>query len=247
MVRMIDLHNHSLPTVDDGAKDYEEAIKNIEYLIERGVTDIVFTSHYILNSRYSINVVERQKILARLSKMLNTSKINLYLGNEVFINDSISDLLVQNEITTLNMSKYLLVEFPLNHPICHLDQFICELNDQGITPIIAHPERYIYFQKHPEKIEEILEYDCLLQCNLGSINKQFGRKAKKLMKTLLKKDLVSFIATDFHHVVSKDYITSSIKKLKKIISNEKLHQLCYENPKKVLENETIDIHRYQTV
>ena len=60
MDRIIDIHNHSLPSVDDGARDLTEAIQNIEYLKDKNITDIVFTSHYICDTDYVSDVSERK-------------------------------------------------------------------------------------------------------------------------------------------------------------------------------------------
>lgn len=241
MDKIIDLHNHSLPYVDDGAKDMKEAIKNIRYLQERGITSIVLTSHYIYNSKYSVELIERKKIFDKLKEYFKEENINLYLGNEVFICDSdiLLDLIKKLKIATINRSRYLLIEFPINQHIHHIDKLLCELNDKGIVPIIAHPERYLKYQKDYEKIYELLEYNCLLQCNLGSIGGQYGSKAKNYMKWLLKQNLVSFIATDFHHIQEKDIISKSFKKLDKIISKSKQEELLYKNAKYVLENRDI--------
>ena len=246
MDRMIDLHNHSLPGVDDGAKTFEEAIDNIEFLKEKKITDIILTSHYMCDTDYVVEVSERRKILEKLKLHYKNDNINLYLGNEVYVCDSdiLLDLIKKEEITTLNGSRYLLIEFPLHQRVHHIDQLLCELNDKGIVPIIAHPERYRMFQKDYKKILELLEYDCLLQCNLGSISGQYGSKAKKYMKWLLKHNLVSFIATDFHHIPSKDTFNKSMKKLNRIISKEKKEELLYKNPKCVLEDTKIKLNSY---
>lgn len=237
MNKMIDLHNHILPMVDDGSRDIDEAIESIKYLKSRGITDIVLTSHYIVDTSYCKTVSEREKILDELNKQIDNDT-NLYLGNEVYAADykTLLSLLKENKITTLNKSKYLLIEFPMDQVLNRVDLLLCELNANGIIPIIAHPERYSIYKKHPEKIYELFEYNCLLQCNLGSISGQYGKQAKKCVKWLLKHDLVFALATDYHHIGKKDYISKAFKKLKWVISKNKIEELTYINPKKVLDN-----------
>lgn len=236
MNRIIDIHNHSLPFVDDGAKSLEEAIDNINYLKSLGITDIILTSHYILNSKYNATLSKREEIYQELKKSLDND-INIYLGNELFITDSktILKLLQNKEITTLNNSRYLLIEFPINSKLNHIDQIICELNDNGIVPIIAHPERYPYFDRHLDELKNILEYNVLLQCNIESINGKYGKTAKKLLKKLLKENMVSFLATDFHHQ-SLSNLEKAFKKINKILSLEQLDILLNKNPLQVLNN-----------
>lgn len=240
MNNLIDIHNHSLPNVDDGAKNIDEALSNIVYLSGMGYTDIVLTSHYIVNSKYQSNIEQRTKILKELRKRLPV-KVNLYLGNEVYITEAseILELLEKREIATINDSKYLLLEFPLNYEIHYLDRLLCELNEAGIIPIIAHPERYTYFQKKYKKINKVLDFNCLLQVNLESLGGKHGKKAKKYAKYLLKEGLVSILATDLHNLNHKRNINKHINKAKKIVGDEVLEKLVKTNPKKVLENEDI--------
>ncbi len=241
MDKIIDIHSHVLPGVDDGSKTIDQALESIDYLISIGVTDIMLTSHYVIDSDYTSSVKDREKILAKLMRKTADRKVNLYLGNEVFLCDSIIDLLDKKEITTLNKSRYLMIELPLYQSFHHLDQIVCELNDKKIVPIIAHPERYRFFQKNPKYIKEILEYDCLIQCNIGSLVGQYGRKAKKLMKWLLKEKLVSFVSTDLHSTNQSEFYNKGFKKLKKKETEDYYKLLTYTNAKKVLEDKEINL------
>ena len=62
------------------------------------------------------------------------------------------------------------------------------------------------------------------------------------MKKLLKKNVISVLATDIHFPNNKIYLNMDTirKKLTKIISEEKLKELTILNPKKIINNEDID-------
>lgn len=237
--KIIDIHTHILPGIDDGAKDIEESIEIINYLYKNGITDIVLTSHYIKDTKYRYNQIARENLFNNLVEKLNNSSINLYLGNEVYLTDDVIDLLEQHEISTINKTKYMLIELPLTNYVANLQNILCELNDYGIIPIIAHPERYEFLQKNYKRVRELLEFNCLLQCNVDSIIGKYGTKAKKTMKWLLKKDLVSFVATDTHYVGNDEELQKAYKKLKKKVGLNKFNELTQINPKKVLENQNI--------
>ena len=239
MDKIIDIHTHILPGVDDGAKTIADSRKIINYLKKVGITDIVLTSHYIENSKYKFNTLIRSKILTELKKFLDLNDINLYLGNEVYLSDNTIDLFEKHEITTLNNSKYMLVELPLNTYLKNFPSMLCDISDYGIVPIIAHPERYRFIQKDKKRISELLEFNSLLQCNILSLTGKYGKKAKKTVKWLLKKDLVSFVATDSHYASDPKELEKAYKKLKKIVGLDKYKELTYYNPKKVLENKNI--------
>jgi len=240
MDKMVDIHTHILPGVDDGAKTIEESLEILEYLYRCGFTDFVLTSHYIQNTKYNVNKEERKNIFQELKKKLPHQDMNLYLGNEVYLCETILDLLKKKKIATLNDTKYILIELPLTGYLKRLPNILCELTSQGYTPIVAHPERYHFLQKNKQRVKELLEFDCLLQCNLDSITGKYGRKAKKLMKWLLKKDLVQFIATDTHYVEKEKHLKKSLKKLKKTVGKEKFLELISTNPLKMLKGEEVE-------
>lgn len=240
MDNYVDIHSHILYGIDDGSKSLEESKEIIKQHIEMGFKDIVVTPHYIENSDYITNNEEKEKILKTLKKEFND--INIYLGNEVFINNNIEELLNNNEISTINGSKYLLIELPLHNKIKNATDIIYELRIKGIIPIIAHPERYEFVQKNPDSVDELIEEGAILQSNYGSIIGVYGEHAKKTMKKLLKKNVISVLATDIHFPNNKIYLNMDTirKKLTKIISEEKLKELTILNPKKIINNEDID-------
>lgn len=239
MDKIIDIHTHILPGIDDGSHDINESIEIINYLYSVGITDIVLTSHYVMDTSYNYNQLVRTKLLNTLKEKLNNDNINLYLGNEVYLNNKVIDLLENHEITTINNTKYMLVELPLMGYLNDFQNILCDLNSYGVIPIIAHPERYSFIQKNKKRIRELLEFNCLLQCNIDSLTGNYGRKAKKVMKWLLKKDLVQFVATDTHRVSDSDKLKLAYNKLKKLVGNDKFLELTNINPTKVLNNEEV--------
>jgi len=239
MDNYVDIHSHILYGIDDGSKSLDESINIIKQHIEMGFKDIVVTPHYIKNSDYITNNKEKEKILKTLKKEFNN--INLYLGNEVFINNNIEELLNNNEISTINGSKYLLIELPLHNKIKNATDIIYELRIKGIIPIIAHPERYEFVQKNPDSVDELIEEGAILQANYGSIIGVYGEHSKKTIKKLLKKNKISLFATDIHFPNNKIYqnMDTIRKKLIKIIGEEKYIDLTITNPKKIINNEKL--------
>ena len=238
--RKIDIHTHILPGVDDGAKSINESAEIIEYLKGLGVTDVILTSHYIRGTSYQYNTKSRINILNNMENILKNNNIRLYIGNEVYLCDEVVELYKSGEICTLNNSRYMLVELPLTSYYKNYPNALCELNDIGIVPIIAHPERYRFIQKDKRNINELLEFRCLLQINIDSLIGKYGRKAQKIAKFLLKKNLVSFVATDTHYVSDPKKLAKAYKKLKRIVGEEKYKELVYLNPKRVIEDKTIE-------
>lgn len=235
---MIDIHSHLIPNVDDGAKSPEETIELIKEAREAGITDIILTPHYIINS-YEQNAETLILLKDKLQQIINSEniKVNLHIGMEVYITDNLVEILKQNKILTLAGSKYLLMELPLNTNVQYLDMVIFKLIEDNIIPIIAHPERYKFIQEDPSKVRELIESGCLIQSNIGSILGIYGKKAKKTIKYLLKNDLINFIATDTHRKNTiYPLLEKGIKKIEKITGKEKAEELTNLNAQKILNN-----------
>lgn len=230
---MTDIHSHILFDVDDGSRTIEESIELIKKMYEIGFKNIILTPHYIEGSEYNCENNEKRKKLKQIEDILTKQKIkvNIYLGNEIFINDNIYNLIKNNVIHTLNNTKYILVELPFHNQIVKLEDIIYELKIKGLKPIIAHPERYTYFQKNYQEIDRLREEGFLFQANYASILGFYGKESKKLLKYMLKKKYIDYFGTDIHRN-SKTYVIDNFKKIEKNII--KLTKIDYYN--KIKEN-----------
>lgn len=237
---MVDIHTHILHGIDDGSSSYEESIKIIEQAKKHGVKDIIMTPHFINNSEYASNYANNTKLLYNLSK--EVKGINLYLGNEYYLCDNIYDLLEKGIVRTLNDSKYFLIELPMTANINNLNEVIFQLRTKGIIPILAHPERYIVFQKEPEAVFHVLEHGALIQCNIGSLFGKYGHKCEKTIKKFLKEGYVQFMATDVHHEKQNVYsnIQKAYEKVATLTTRDYADELFIKNGTAVIKNEDVE-------
>ena len=235
---MIDFHSHILPNIDDGSISMEETINIINEAKQAGFTKIILTSHYIPNY-YECNELERTKLMEQVKNRLDVNSsadLQLYLGNEIYISNEITKLINEKKASTINNTKYVLFELPMNTKPLFTKEVIFKLIENGYKPIIAHPERYSYVQENIQFVEELADMGALFQSNYGSIIGMYGNKAKKTLKKLLKKDMISFLGSDVHRT-NQIYpeIPKILKKLGKIISHERLEELTTLNAQKVLD------------
>ncbi len=240
---MIDIHSHILDCLDDGARSLEESIEILKQFSLRGITSVIVTPHYIENSTYSSNNVVKFKKFYELQDAVKKENIpiSLYLGNEIFLTSHLLELLKREEIYALNGSRYLLIEFPIFQMMNDMMDILFSLRNQGYVPIIAHPERYLYFYDSFEIVEKLLLMGCLFQGNIENIYGKYGKKAKKQFLFYLKKGIYSFLATDIHHADSSLFSTfeKSKHKIQKYITKDKFYLLTYLNPLQVICNEEI--------
>lgn len=215
---MTDIHSHILFDVDDGSRALEESIELLKRMHELGFNNVILTPHYIKGSEYSSENKEKKQKLEQIKKALidNKININIYLGNEIFINNEIYDLIKLEHIHTLNNTRYILVELPFHNQIVNLEDIIYELKIKGLIPIIAHPERYSYFQNNYKEVDRLKEEGFLFQGNYASILGYYGKESQKLLKYMLKKQYIDYLGTDVHRT-TKTYVLDNFKKIEKNI------------------------------
>lgn len=238
---MKDLHSHILYDIDDGSRNLKESLEILKKASINGITDIILTPHYIKDSKYNANNKEKEKKLKNLQEELkkNNIKINLYLGNEVYIDEDINNLL-KKDISTINNSKYILIELPLNSKCLILDEVLYGLVKENLIPIIAHPERYKAYYKNYDFFDNLIKKGCLFQSNIGSLYGDYGRKSKKMLKELLKRNMIHFMGSDIHNQNSKIYEKNIEKDLLKIVKDKnKVDDLLINNTDKVINNKDI--------
>lgn len=236
---MIDFHSHILPNIDDGSTSIGETINLIEEASKVGFTGIISTSHYI-QGYYEFDCYERNQLLDIVQNKMQSDNLELYLGSEIYFSSEIIDLIKDKKASTINNTRYLLFELPMNTKPLFVKELVYELIQNGYRPIIAHPERYSYVQDEINYVRELANLGTLFQANYGSVLGMYGNDAKKTLKKLLKDDLISFLGSDVHRT-GQIYpkIPMALKKLNKIVSAEKLEKLTTLNAQKVLNDEEI--------
>jgi protein-tyrosine phosphatase len=197
---MIDIHTHILPGLDDGADSMEEALAMASRAVADGIRIMVATPHVITglypNSRKAVlEALERFK--GALQK--NDLPLTVLPGAECRLEPELGERLSRGELLTINDGgRYLLVEMP---PMLVPDfavQVFYELQLQGVTPIIAHPERNAGFVREPGLLYDLVSRGALSQITAGSLTGLLGSAAAACARKILERGYVQFIATDAH-------------------------------------------------
>ena len=233
---MIDLHLHILPGIDDGSGSIEESVKMARKLAGLGFNGVFCTSHYIADSPQTANNQTKNRLREKLQGELDKAGIKLKLmpGNEIYIDPKMVDFLTTKKATCLGgdfnarkKNQHVLFELPFYAEVSYLRDIIFELKAKGLVPILAHPERYLFIQKKKEVIFEIVKLGVKLQSNYGSIVGQYGGKAKKIMKFLLKNRLVSYLGTDIHRAEGSLFLKfeKAEKKIIKLIGESEYRKI----------------------
>lgn len=233
---MIDIHSHILPGVDDGVKTLASSIELIRELSRSGATDIIATPHYVSETRYVSRKDNNLRLLEEVKSALLAEQINveIYLGNEIYIDPKIAKMVSEGTISSMAGSKYVLVELPLNKSYPSYRDILVDLLDMGYRVILAHPERYEIIQTSYNVLLELHSLGVLFQCNLGSVMGKYGIEAKTVVKRIMKDSLVFAFGSDAHHCHGVDYWVKAQKKVSRYCSERQFNQAMTLNPRKML-------------
>lgn len=236
---MVDIHSHVLPGIDDGPKKLEMSLDMIRRSYEEGTKDIVATPHF-RRGCFEVHYSEVKKIAKYFNDLVRAEglDINIHYGQEVYYSDRIIEDLEEGLIGTINGGRYMLVEFPMRRIPSEAVDYMYELKLLGITPIIAHPERYLEVIKNAEVLNPFIEEGCLFQLNAGSIRGFFGKDVKKTAENLMKNNVYSFIGSDAHNNSSRN--TGIKEEYQEVFKkNKELENIFLDNSNKLLNDEEI--------
>ncbi|HHS2847855.1 capsular polysaccharide biosynthesis protein Cps4B [Streptococcus agalactiae] len=243
---MIDIHSHIVFDVDDGPKTLEESLSLIEESYRQGVRIIVSTSHRrkgmfetpedIIFKNFSIVKHEAEKRFEHLQ---------ILYGGELYYTSDMLEKLKLKQIPTLNNTKFALIEFSMQTSWKDIHTALSNVLMLGITPVVAHIERYNALENQKERVKEIINMGCYTQINSSHILKQklFNDKHKRFKKRaryFLEENLVHFVASDMHNLdVRPPFLAEAYKIICRDFGKERANQLFFENAQSILKNHYI--------
>ncbi|HDR8072371.1 TPA: PHP domain-containing protein [Bacillus cereus] len=239
---MIDIHSHVIPNVDDGPRDLEESINLIKQAMGIGIQTIVATPHFH-PYKYPRNRKERvlksvEELKVALKSHSLDNRINIIPGQEVYLYDGLIEGLDRGDILTINNNgRYLLIEFPMTFYPTYGYKVIERLMDRHITPIIAHPERHVFFREDPSLLKKYTDLGAIIQINSSSLQYKKNRKVHRFSKSLLDWDCMRVIASDAHNIDFRPFYAADVYKDKK--KNENIHNYLQENARRIIDGELI--------
>lgn len=239
---MIDIHNHILFDIDDGAEDLDTCVEMCVDAYKNGYTAIAVTPHFFKYNRLNAFVEERDEKIKTLRRILHNEEIELlvFSGAELFLSDEIFD--AENlDALTINHSRYMLCEFPLGpFNVEKVPLWVDELIARGYTPIIAHPERYVEFHRNFHIIDELIDRDVIFQVNIDSLTGKNGREPQNMAIDMVRRKIAKLIATDAHDLRYRHTrIKEKLAEIPHVITEEMIEACMQINPDKILKNQDL--------
>ena len=238
---MIDTHSHIVFGMDDGARNKRDTRKMLEHAYADGIRAIIATPHYRLE-RWNFQTEGFRSALEETRAIASeiSPDLRIYPGNEIYYRDEIPFLLREKKIFTLAGSRYVLVEFHPSQPAAYIRQALQRLQMEGYLVILAHVERYTELTGDFDSLENLTELGIYLQVNASTLLGDQGRSLQKLTKKLLKKGMITLVASDSHDVRRRPpELAECFHYIRKKAGFSMAEKLCKVHPMKIIKNEMI--------
>jgi len=204
---MIDIHCHILPGVDDGAKDMDMAVAMARIAVEDGIRTIVATPHLGNYWKSYPDIVRSKAALLQAELDRLSIPLRIRCGNELVLEDAafVEATLANEQCCFLGDNPaFLLVEEPWEGFRPDTWDILDSLRARGVTAVLAHPERHVFFRERPQLLDRMIETGVVwTQVSVASLLGDNGPDAKAFAERLVERGQVHTLATDAHSVTRR--------------------------------------------
>lgn len=237
-----DIHCHLLPGVDDGVKTWDESLACLRIAAKEHVSTICVTPH-IWPDRYPNTPEALGSAFDQWKTRVEASGLGLevHLGSEVYYQANLAEDWAGRRFQSLGgTGRYLLVELPLLLMPPGVAQGFYELRLKGVEPVLAHPERYPYVAKDPDRLEAIASAGVPFQLTTHSVAGIFGAGIQKASFDLMERGWVTCLASDSHSPKNRaPMFGEAVRVVANRYGHEAARELCVDNPRRFLAGEAV--------
>ncbi|MFP5214179.1 MAG: tyrosine-protein phosphatase [Acidobacteriota bacterium] len=239
---MFDLHNHMLPELDDGPRDWDQSLIMARIAVEDGIEGIVCTPHWVNgswdNGRSTVmDAVE----LFREKLAENNIALDVYPGSELHLDFDLPRRIEEKEVLTINdTGRYALVELPTEVVPPNMRNFFWELQSQNVVPIVSHPERNHVLMRDPERLFNWVDMGVLTQVTASSLLGKFGSEIRRFTIQLMEHNMAHIIATDAHSPTMRTpRLSEAYSEAEQIVGEAMAREMVVDTPRLVIQGEPI--------
>lgn len=194
-----DIHSHILPGIDDGAPDVETSVRLVKGIYDIGIRKTVATPHIISDMyRNTPQIINAALGILKPAVAQAGIDIEITAAAEYMLDDYFLKLLRTEKLLTIH-KNIILTEQSYATPSSNLNEISFELMTAGYKPIMAHPERYIFYQGRFEEFSHLKDMGFLLQVNFLSLTGYYGKGVAKAARYIFENGMADLVATDMHH------------------------------------------------
>ncbi|MCO5216207.1 MAG: hypothetical protein M9950_08640 [Thermomicrobiales bacterium] len=235
----IDIHSHILPGIDDGARSLQESDSMLDTYASLGFSTVVATPHVTIEDiGYQGSISD--DLMRQVRPATTAFSISIQRAGEIRLDPGIAAEPHLLRGYTLDGSRYLLVDFSSGSWPFYAEDTLFQIQMQGFTPILAHPERYGWSTDQRYLATDLVSRGVLLQVTLGSMTGTFGKSAAMNARALLQAGLVHVLASDAHGPGTR--LTAAGRGIEWTIKHygeDAIEQFLIDAPKRILASEQV--------
>jgi protein-tyrosine phosphatase len=195
----VDLHCHWIPGIDDGAPDEVEACALLRGLARLGFERVIATPHMrpglFDNDRAGLTAAF-DAIEAQLVAQQGLPARGL--SSEHFFDDVVLERLLSGQGLPYPGERAVLIEFRTSAFPPGLERRLAQISRLGLTPVIAHPERYQPLWQDPARLEPLLDAGAVALLDVAALAGKYGARPERSARELLERGLYHAACSDAH-------------------------------------------------
>jgi protein-tyrosine phosphatase len=244
IIKMIDIHSHILPGLDDGAKNLKQAVEMARVYAETGFRRVIATPHWIAGTSMmpSADSINKDLLILNTALKNNAIELTLFPGMEVGLDPDLPIFLDNDLIHPLAGKRHILIETPFQRFPMGWRGIFSEILTRRFSVIMAHPERCAQLAEKPEIFDDLLDAGVYLQVNWGSFLGHAGPEAREIACYLAEKGYIHCLATDSHDPENRHpgHIRAAAAVLVELAGIDNLKLLAGANPLRILRGEPLE-------
>ena len=232
----IDIHSHLLPGIDDGCETLAESIACAKVLVANGYTHSFVTPH-IWPSFPENNPPEIARRCAEVQTALDDAGVLLKLmpGGEMNFRADLLDTTPPDRIVTYSLGgKFALIDIWVDVLPKWFESQVRWLQENGLTLILAHPERIRAVQDDPKLVTYFQSLGMLLQGNLQCLSDPQTSATRRTIDNLMRQGVYTFLGSDTHHLESLPARMKGLRHAIDLVGSEQVDALTIANPRMLL-------------
>lgn len=231
----VDLHCHYVPGIDDGVRTVGEGLELCRGLRRAGFAHVVATPHI----RTAMFDNRPEDVAAAFGAFRDRAEGEPELpaldhAAEHFCDDVFAAAFAEGRFVAYPGGHAMLLELPSETVPVRLRQLVFQMRLRGVTPVLAHPERYTAVWRSSDELEELVEAGVLPLLDVMALSERYGREPRRAAERLLDDGLYFAACSDAHKPSDVEVVLDAMARLRRLVGREEADELLGEHPRRVL-------------
>jgi protein-tyrosine phosphatase len=240
-----DIHNHLVPGVDDGAQSLGDSFAMLDQAIAVGVKTICATPHLHGDpDEAATHRAHKESFIVLKNEVEKRGyDVKLYLGCEVYCTPDIDALAALKEFTLCDELKYMLIELPPTEAPHYFPELCFKLKMEGITPILAHPERNLALLKRPDILINYVRQGILTQVTTDALTGGFGEQIMRFAERIVKSGACTVLSSDAHNTGRRSFASwpAAFKKAEVLAGSGTARKMSFDNAQAIIDGKLLSL------